>query len=106
MFEAFTPAAREAVLTAPDVARNFGDDMIRSDHLLVGALEAGATTPAVQACAATGVTPAAVRARIRDFLGPEAAKDVAALGIDLQEVQSRIEKAFGAGALRAAGPRW
>ena len=106
MFEGFTPAARDAVLTAAEVARGFGDDMIRSDHLLVGALEAGATTSAAQACVEAGVTPDAVRARIRDFFGAEAAEDVAALGIDLLDVQSRIERAFGAGASRAAGPRW
>ncbi len=106
MFEGFTPAARDAILTAAAVARTFGDDMIRSDHLLVGALEAGVTTSAAQACADAGITPDTVRARVRDFFGPEAAKDAAVLGVDLLEVQSRIERAFGVGALRAAGPRW
>jgi hypothetical protein len=80
--------------------------MIRSEHLLLGALEAGATTSASRACAVAGVTPEAVRHRIRDFLGTEAASDLAVLGIDLSQMLSRVEDVFGAGALRAAGPRW
>jgi ATP-dependent Clp protease ATP-binding subunit ClpC len=106
VFEAFTPAARAAVIGAAEASRRLGDDMIRSEHLLLGALEAGGGQRPVEVLAAAGVAPGPVRMQVRDFLGSDAAEALATLGIDLDQVRSRTEAVFGHDALRDAGPQW
>lgn len=106
MFEGFTPAARDVVLAAADVSARLGDDMIRSEHLLLGVLQIGGQRPPVDVLVAAGVTPETVLDHVRDFLGPRAAQDVAVLGIDLRRVRERVEEVFGVDALREVGPRW
>lgn len=106
VFEAFTPEAANAVLEVTETARRLVDDTLRSEHLLVGALVAGSGHWSVERCEAAGVTADAALGKLRDGLGPDAARDLAALGIDLGVVEAQVEASFGPGALRGAGRQW
>jgi ATP-dependent Clp protease ATP-binding subunit ClpA len=84
-------------------ARALGHNYIGTEHLLL-ALLARPTGSAAVALARLGIIPEQIRARLlaklampsAPRLDPEA---LAALGIDLDRVQARIEEAFGPGAL-------
>jgi ATP-dependent Clp protease ATP-binding subunit ClpA len=112
MFERFTDDARAIVVRSQEHARRLGHGFIGTEHLLLAA--AGATGPAGDILRGQGVTPAAVEQEIARIvrLGPQAdplagldREALAAIGIDLDTVQARIEAAFGPGALnRAAAP--
>lgn len=116
MFERFSDKARRSVVLAQEYARDRGDDMIRTEHLLLSLLSAP-DAAAAELLAAFGVDRATVEAdvdRLRP-VGPESdAEALAALGIDLDEVRRQADEAFGPGALdrtRAArgtcgGRRW
>lgn len=99
MFERFSLAARESVLHAQTVARELRHPMIGSEHVLLGVLwhDSG---PARQALVDAGVDYPAARERLATLAGddfdPQA---LASLGIDLDQVRQRVERAFGEGAL-------
>jgi ATP-dependent Clp protease ATP-binding subunit ClpA len=111
MFERFTGEARAVVLGAQAEAEALGDEVIGSEHLLLSLLRdpAGA---AARLLALWGVEARGVRddvERLAGDGGPDIdAGALATLGIDLDEIRSRVESTFGPGALgrrRAAGAR-
>src|SRR5690242_11928320 len=105
----FSPALRETGVQAHRQARQLGHDFIGGEHLLLAL--AGSWTPAGAALREQGVTPDQVRAQILRLLpgASRAARDprgaaidaeaLAAIGIDLDAVRARVERAFGPGAL-------
>jgi hypothetical protein len=106
----FGPALRETVVQAQRQARQLGHDFIGGEHLLLAL--AGSWTPAGAALREQGVTPDQVRAQIQRLLpgasradrdprsaGPIDAEALATIGIDLDAVRARVERAFGPGAL-------
>lgn len=103
MFERFTPAARRAVVDAQVEARQLGHRIVGTEHLLLGLL-ADTDGLAARALHRFGVRPASVRAWIAQIVGqtPGARLDadaLASIGIDLDAVRTRVEDAFGPGAL-------
>jgi ATP-dependent Clp protease ATP-binding subunit ClpA len=108
VFDRFTPQAQAAVVAAQDEARRHGADEIFPEHLLVGAL-AQADAPVVADLGSLGVTPATAR-QLLDAAAPADqpaspdARALAALGIDLDDVESRVAAEFGPGALPPPPP--
>ena len=111
MFERFTGQARTVVIQAQDHARRLGHNYIGCEHLLLAA--ASTAEPASAVLREHGVTPQAVETQIVRLIGlGQAARRLgsldrealAAIGIDLDVVQARIEAAFGPGALTRAVP--
>jgi ATP-dependent Clp protease ATP-binding subunit ClpA len=107
MFERFTEKARTVVVLAQQNARERGDAVIDTGHLLRGLL-AVPDTLALMVLEGFSVRRADLEA---DLTGRTAASTggsaadadaLAALGIDLDEVRRRVEEAFGAGALERA----
>jgi ATP-dependent Clp protease ATP-binding subunit ClpA len=103
MFERFTPAARQVVVRAQEEARTFRHPWLGTEHLLLGVL-AEPQAPGVSVLADLGVTLDRGRAALGQMVGNGglSATDAAALrtlGIDLDEVRSRVEASFGPGAL-------
>jgi ATP-dependent Clp protease ATP-binding subunit ClpA len=101
MFERFTDDAREAVVAAQREAAALRHGWIGTEHLLLGVLagEGGGA----RLLSGFGVDAAAVRGDVVEMIGvgddridPDA---LATLGIDLDAVRERVEKAFGPGAL-------
>jgi ATP-dependent Clp protease ATP-binding subunit ClpA len=99
MFERFTKSARRTVEAAVVDAVGSGSDRVRPDHLLVGVL-GEADGLAVQVLARLGAPAdrlldelAGRRGRTVDGLGDEDAAALATIGIDLEEVLSRIGEA-------------
>jgi ATP-dependent Clp protease ATP-binding subunit ClpA len=101
VFEKFEPAARQAFLDARMVARQTGQDKVRSEHLLFGLLSEPGL--AAEAMAAAGVDLTSLRERLGAPAGDgSAAMDadaLALLGIDLDAVRRATDAAFGRGAL-------
>lgn len=105
----FSPALRETVAQAHSQARQLGHERIGGEHLLLAL--AGSWTPAGAALREQGVTPDQVRAQILRLLPGTAragrepraaaidAEALATIGIDLEAVRARVERAFGPGAL-------
>jgi ATP-dependent Clp protease ATP-binding subunit ClpA len=102
MFERFTGEARLIVVRAQDDARRLGHDYIGCEHLLLAA--AAADAPAAEVLRAQGVTPERIQAELVRVTGRDAGADpargvdrdaLAAIGIDLDVVQARIEASFG-----------
>jgi ATP-dependent Clp protease ATP-binding subunit ClpA len=107
MFERFTTEARQVVVLAQQEARNLRDPFIDGAHLLTGiATVAG---PGSRALEAAGVDAARIRTAIAEVGDPNSApldaEALAALGIDLGQVQAAAEAAFGAGALNERSAR-
>ena len=110
MFERFTAQARAVVLGAQEEAARLQAGRVGTEHLLLGIVldDGGATA---RMLARIGLDPAAARAAVESRAGaPDIdAGALATLGIDLDEVRERVERAFGAGALargtRIAGGR-
>jgi ATP-dependent Clp protease ATP-binding subunit ClpA len=111
MFERFTDGARQVVVQAQANARRLGHTYIGCEHLLLAAVATG--EPASVILRDQGVTPERVEAEIlhvigRGFGGPADPlggldrEALAAIGIDLDVVRSRIEAAFGPDALSRA----
>ena len=106
MFERFTDDARQAVVLAQEEAVALHHGWIGTEHLLLGVLRdrratgrgcwpASASTP--PACATTSCASwAAARTT-------STADALATLGIDLDAVRERVERAFGPGALGRRG---
>src|SRR4051794_35422229 len=116
MFERFTAASREVVVTAQQEARELGHPYIGTEHLLLGLIHRPQNAVA-RLLRPQGLDPAVVRADIQRLLGDnfepdlsftEAdAEDAAALkaiGIDLAKVRAAIEESFGAGSLQLSRP--
>jgi ATP-dependent Clp protease ATP-binding subunit ClpA len=106
MFERFTTAARETVVRARAEADDLGSGLIGTQHLLL-ALTSPDAGVAATVLHGAGLDARQVRADIVRLVGTPARvlgeQDAAALrtiGIDLDEVLSRIEESFGAEALR------
>ena len=111
MFERFTRAAREVVVGARQQAREAGHSTVGTEHLLLGlAVDRGV---AGRVLAAAGLDPATVRAGVSRLLDPsrrlvsdEDAAVLRSIGIDVEAVQDRVERAFGPDLLsRPAGSR-
>lgn len=101
MFERFTDDAREAVVAAQREAAALHHGWIGTEHLLLGVLATDG--PGARLLAGFGVDAPAVRGDVvrivgigEDTIDPDA---LATLGIDLDAVRERVEKAFGPGAL-------
>ena len=111
MFERFTDTARHAIVQAQADARELGHGHIGCEHLLLAA--AGTDEPAGAVLRDQGVTPERIKAEILRTSGPGQTADpvggldaeaLAAIGIDLNVVRTRIEAAFGPDALTRALP--
>jgi ATP-dependent Clp protease ATP-binding subunit ClpA len=100
MFERFTKAARAAVERAAEDAAALGAERVGPEHLLLGvaATEGGALDD-------LGLRYAVLRAELERTGGGLDADALATIGIDLGEVERRVEASFGAGALRGRGGR-
>ena len=100
MFERFTGDARQTVVLAQHEARRLRHEFIGTEHLLLGLL-AQSGTPVARVLAAHGVDhPSAVTAVAAHLGGDDLDADaLTALGIDLDAVRTRVEAAFGPGAL-------
>ncbi len=101
MFERFTEDARAAVVAAQAAATALHHGWIGTEHLLLGVLATGGD--GARLLAGFGVDAAGVHADVERIIGrgeedidPEA---LATLGIDLDAVRERVERAFGPGAL-------
>jgi hypothetical protein len=129
MFERFTRPARQVVVQAQHNARRFGHNYIGPEHLLL-AVVTNEDDPASAVLRDLGLTPERTEAEFSRLTrskptgapgskaplpanadlppGPLAGLDadaLAAIGIDLDEVRTRIEATFGPGALSRAVPR-
>jgi ATP-dependent Clp protease ATP-binding subunit ClpA len=102
MFERFTGDARAAVEAAQREAAELRHDWIGTEHVLLGVLVAGG--PGARLLGGFGVEAVAVRADVVRIIGRGEddldADALAVLGIDLDAVRERVERAFGPGALR------
>ncbi|WP_052867810.1 Clp protease N-terminal domain-containing protein [Streptomyces niger] len=108
MFEKFTASAREVVRGAVACADRTGSGTVGEEELLLALLDREGT-PAAGALAALGVTArraavteALAQARRRGDPPSEVSADtvaLAGLGIDVEEIVSRVEAEHGVGAL-------
>jgi hypothetical protein len=130
MFERFTGPARQVVVQGQHNARRFGHNYIGPEHLFLSLVTAD--DPASALLRDLGLTPERTEAEFirltrakpgpvppdpgprpvadpaEPSAGPLAGLDrdaLASIGIDLDEVQTRIEATFGPGALSRAVPR-
>jgi ATP-dependent Clp protease ATP-binding subunit ClpA len=110
MFERFTTAARETVIRARAEADDLGSGLIGTQHLLL-ALTSPDAGVAYTVLHGAGLDARQVRADIvrlvgtpTRVLGEEDAAALRTIGIDLDEVLSRIEESFGTEALRVPAP--
>jgi ATP-dependent Clp protease ATP-binding subunit ClpA len=99
MFSRFSPAAKAAIVSAQEEARDLFHDWIGTEHLLLG-LTAQADDPAARVLRRRDVTREWVRDRVEEVVGAGLDGDaLATLGIDLGEVRKRTEARFGPDAL-------
>ncbi len=105
MFKRFTKGAREVVTEAQNEARLLGHTHIGTEHLLLALTRPGAGM-AASVLAGLGVTHEdAVSVIIEEVgrgpgeLGPGDAEALRQIGIDLDDVRWKVERAFGRGAL-------
>lgn len=102
-FERFSQHARHVVLLAQQEARALGHDYLGTEHLLLGLLTEHAGL-AARILSDLGINPQAIRKEVTEIIGrgpptrpdPEALRSI---GIDLDAVRSKVEEAFGPGAL-------
>lgn len=111
MFERFTDDARQVVVQAQADARRLGHGFIGCEHLLMAT--ASTATPASAVLRDRGVSPERIETEILRTIGPGQTADLlggldrealASIGIDLDEVRTRLEAAFGPDALARAVP--
>jgi ATP-dependent Clp protease ATP-binding subunit ClpA len=105
MFERFTKDAREAVALAQHEAVVLHHGWIGTEHILLGVLRADGD--GARLLAGFGVEAAGVRDDVMRIVG-RGEEDIdrdalATLGIDLEAVRERVERAFGPGALSRRG---
>jgi ATP-dependent Clp protease ATP-binding subunit ClpA len=101
MFERFNDEARQAVALAQEEAGQLRHGWIGTEHLLLGVLRADGG--GARLLKGFGLDHGAVRDDVVRMIG-RGEEDIdrdalATLGIDLDAVRERVEKAFGAGAL-------
>jgi ATP-dependent Clp protease ATP-binding subunit ClpA len=105
MFERFTKDAREAVALAQHEAVALHHGWIGTEHILLGVLRAEGE--GARLLAGFGVEAAGVRDDVMRIVGrgeEDLDRDaLATLGIDLEAVRERVERAFGPGALSRRG---
>ncbi len=104
MFERFTSTARAVVVNARDHAREENASEICEEHLLAAMLSAPRVGPLLAQLGVNGAGDPPVLAEIRDArrhggLSAVDAEALTGLGIDLDEVVSRIETQLGSGVL-------
>jgi ATP-dependent Clp protease ATP-binding subunit ClpA len=101
MFERFTKDARQAVALAQEEAVALHHGWIGTEHILLGILRADGD--GARLLAGFGVEAAGVRDDVVRIVGlgeQDIDRDaLATLGIDLDKVRERVERAFGPGAL-------
>ncbi|QVQ53854.1 hypothetical protein J4H86_09140 [Spiractinospora alimapuensis] len=97
MFERFTRVARSVVIDAQEEANGLNAKTIRPEHLLLGLLAGGG--PAARTLHNQGCAESAVRAHASG-LDPKALQSI---GINLDQVRSTTEAAFGEGSLDRPG---
>jgi ATP-dependent Clp protease ATP-binding subunit ClpA len=101
MFERFAKDGRQAVTLAQEEAVALRHGWIGTEHILLGVLRADGN--GARLLAGFGVDAASVRDDVVRIVGrgeDEIDRDaLATLGIDLDEVRERVERAFGPGAL-------
>ena len=111
MFERFTDDARQLVVQAQADARRLGHGFIGCEHLLLAM--ASTATPASAVLRDRGVSPERIETEILRAIGPGQTADLlggldrealASIGIDLDEVRTRLEATFGPDALARAVP--
>jgi ATP-dependent Clp protease ATP-binding subunit ClpA len=105
MFERFTEAARQVVVSSQDEARQLRHHFIGTEHLLLGLLDQS-DSPTCAVFERHGLTRTVAVEVLRRFSGHEQL-DAAALGtvgIDLDAVRDSVEAAFGPGALDVPSP--
>jgi ATP-dependent Clp protease ATP-binding subunit ClpA len=105
MFERFTDEARRALVLGQEEAAALHHGWIGTEHLLLGVLRADGG--GAELLKAFGVELAPVREDVVGIIG-RGEEDIdrdalATLGIDLDAVRERVEKAFGPGALSRGG---
>ena len=100
MLERFTKQARAVVERAVEEAGALGADRIAPEHLLLGI---AATHGSVLDDLGLGYET--LHAEVVQSGGALDADALAAIGIDLGEVERRVEASFGRGALRGRGGR-
>jgi len=106
VFERFTDRARQVVVRAQEEARSLQHGYLGTEHLLLG-LESDETGLAASVLARLGFHAGEARSAVAEIVGrgpeglaPEGdAEALRAIGIDLEEIRSRAEEAFGPGAL-------
>jgi ATP-dependent Clp protease ATP-binding subunit ClpA len=101
MFERFSDEARQAIALAQEEAAELHHGWIGTEHLLLGVLRADGS--GARLLNDLGVGLASARDDVVRTIG-RGEEDIdrdalATLGIDLDAVRERVEKAFGAGAL-------
>jgi len=111
MFERFTADSRQVVLDAQAFARRLGHRWIGTEHILYAL--AASQSDISELLRGRDVTPQQVEQEFLRLIGPgHGALDrdaLAAIGIDLDTVQARIEAVFGPDALVSCAPqrrRW
>ncbi|TQK51930.1 ClpA/ClpB-like protein [Streptomyces sp. SLBN-118] len=108
MFERFTKDAREVVTGSVDHSERAGADSVTEEHLLLAMLDQeGTRTAFAFACLGIAdrrgsVENALADARRRGGLSRADETALAGLGIDVDEIISKIEETHGAGALQVA----
>lgn len=108
MFERFTKAARQIVVTSVQTAADSGADKVGPEHLLLALVTvdegAGARVLAGYGVTETGLRAALAGAGTGARLTDDEMSALRAVGIDANEVFRRIEEAFGPGALDEPAP--
>jgi ATP-dependent Clp protease ATP-binding subunit ClpA len=106
MLERFTNEARRVLVDAQHHARRLGHNYVGCEHLLLAV--ACSDSDAGTVLRSLGASPQAVEGSARRRLGGASGvldgEALAAIGIDLEHVQQRIEAAFGPNALDRRRP--
>ncbi|WP_031466815.1 Clp protease N-terminal domain-containing protein [Sciscionella sediminilitoris] len=105
MFERFTDSARSVVVRAQEQARQLHSAEIDSAHLLLG-IAADYYALSARVLREAGAPYAVLRDRIARHGDGLDAEALAMLGIDVEQVRSKVEREFGRGALDARPKRW
>jgi ATP-dependent Clp protease ATP-binding subunit ClpC len=111
LYDRFTELARRAVVAARDVAESLGHDHIGTEHLLLGLAQTAGTASEILRAHGLDLgrtrdeTARVVEEHLRTLGAragrPESAQNaLAAIGIDVAEIQRRAEENFGPGALK------
>jgi ATP-dependent Clp protease ATP-binding subunit ClpA len=110
MFERFTEGARGVVRGAMELAERADADRVTEEHMLL-ALLGDESTPASGALATLGfagrresVENALAAARQRGGLSQADTDALAGIGIDVEEIVSKVERTHGEGAMLAGEP--